>query len=258
MINGTVEVKKPNEDWKPLSPKDGVPPGSRVRTSADGEADILVAEKSAIRLKPGTEIEITQNQSVNGSAKVHVSITSGRLLNRFDGMPKGSEYRVTSPSAVAGIRGTQFEIAADPAQTSVRVLKGKVAVENSSGSIEVGERKGTKVAAGQAPTTPQELMQNEIDDLLECNMLNFDVVLKKTRRIATIAEMRNITMPIELFMTQNGRYPASLEEAKLGNQTDNWGSRYRYEVTDNGKGYVIISNGEDRRPNTDDDMEYRP
>lgn len=257
MIKGTVEVKKPNEEWKPLSPKDGVPPGSRVRTAANGEADILLAEKSAVRLKPGTEIEVTQNQSINGASKVRVRIDSGRLLNRFDGMPKGSEYHVTTASAVAGIRGTQFEVAADATQTSVRVLKGTVAVENSAGNIEVGERKGTKVAAGQAPTLPQALLQNEIDALLECNVLNFDVALLKTRRIATIAEMRNITTPIELFMTQNGEYPKSLDDAKIGTETDNWGSRYRYEVLNNGKGYIIISNGEDRRPDTEDDLEYR-
>lgn len=257
MVKGSVEIQRPGEsEWKTLAPKDGLPAGSRVRSGADGEADLLLAEKSAVRLKPGTEIEISRNEMVDGAQKIEVKIDAGRLLHRFDRQNPNFEYRVKTPSAVAGIRGTQFELSAAPDQTRVRVLRGRVGVENSAGSVEVAEKQGTLIGAGQAPASPQELMQKEIDELMECSVLNFTVALEKTRRIATISEMRNIATPIELWMTQNGKYPESLQEAGLADQRDNWGKPYRYEKVGN-DGYVIRSNGPDGIADTEDDLEYR-
>lgn len=259
MVKGKVEIQKPGAaDWTVLAAKDGILPGSRIRSGADGEADILLADKAAFRVKPNSEIEITENLAVNdGSSRIAVKIDAGRLLHRFDKMPPGSEYRMTTPAAGAVVRGTQFEISADASQTSVKVLTGKVDVENAAGKVQVSEKRGTRVSSGQAPAEPLELAQKEIDSLMECSLVNFTVALQKTRRMATIAEMRNIGPSLDLWATQHdGKYPKTLEEAKISG-TDNWGGNYRYQQLDGGNGYLIISNGPDKTPDTDDDLEYR-
>jgi hypothetical protein len=259
MVKGQVEILLPGQaEWKALAVKDPVPPGSKLRASGDGEADLLVAEKCAVRLKPGSEITIEENRMVAGSARIHVKVDAGRLLHRFEKLGAGAEYKVTTPTAGAVIRGTEFDVTAGGEGTRVRVLKGRVAVSNEAGNVEVAEKQGTLVGAGVAPAAPQQLSSKDVDAILECNLLNFVVALQRARRIADLAEMRNIGTPLEVWAaSHDGAYPATLAEADCEGYTDNWGAPYRYEQLGGGRGFVIISNGPDKQPDTEDDLEYR-
>jgi hypothetical protein len=259
MVKGQVEILLPGTTaWKPLAVKDPVPEGSRLRAGADGEADVLLAEKGAVRLKPGTEITVTENQTVASTPRIQVSLERGRLLHRFDRMAPGGSYSVKTPASVAGIRGTQFDIAAGDEGTRVRVLAGRVAVSNDAGSVDVAEKQGTLVGAGAPPGAPQQLSQKDVDAILECNLLNLVVALQRARRIASHAEMRNIATPLEVWAaSHDGGYPATLEEADCAGYTDNWNTPYHYEQLNGGRGFVIVSYGPDRRPDTEDDLEYR-
>lgn len=258
-IAGTVEIQRPGGSWTPLAPRDGVPPGSRIRAGADGEADVVLASQGAVRLKPGTSIEIAENRMVDGAQRIAVRVDAGRLLHKFNRLGSGATYRVVTPAATAGIRGTEFDIAAEAGSARVRVLTGKVEVENEAGRMMVNEREGATVGAGQAPPpAASPLDPNELEALKECSLVRFTVALEKARRVASAAEMRNISMPLEVWAsTHDGRYPASLREGGADGYTDNWGQPYRYEQLRGGAGFVIISNGPDRRPDTEDDLEYR-
>ena len=259
MVKGTVEIMRPGQtEWKPLAVKDGVLAGSKLRAGADGEADILVTAKGAIRLKPGTEITIEENNQTGENVRIHVKVDAGRLLHRFDKLGANTEYKVTTPTAGAVIRGTEFDVTAAPDQTRVRVLAGNVAVTGASGDVTVGEKQGTTIATNAAPTAPSQLSQKDVDAVLECSLVNFVVALQKARRVASLAEMRNISTPLEVWAAQHdGLYPQSLAEAGVGNILDNWKQSYEYERIDDGKGFVIVSSGPDRVMGTDDDLEYR-
>jgi len=259
MVKGTVEIQKPSsEEWVILKVKDGVPEGSRLKTGADGEADILLADKAAVRIKPNSELEITGNRMKNEVAKIDVKLNMGRLLHRFDKMPTGSEYHVTTPTAGAVIRGTQFDMSATENKTNFRVLNGKVVVSSANGSIEVKEKEGTSVASGQAPEEPKTLGQKDIDELLECSLVKFTVALERSRKMATQAEMRNVSVPLEVWAaSHDGLYPNALEEVDKNLLQDNWNRPYRYQAINGNKGFVITSSGPDKIFNTEDDLEYR-
>lgn len=257
-VVGVVEIQKPGETWQPLAPRAAVPPGSRLRAGADGEADVVLTNQGAVRLKPGTSIEVTENRVVNGNQRIAVRVEAGRLLHRFNRLSAGSTYRVVTPAATAGIRGTEFDVVADASQARVRVLSGAVEIENQGGRGTLNAREGATIGAGQAPPPAQPLAQNELDALAECSLVNFTVVLQRARRVATAAEMRNISVPLDVWAsTHDGRYPSTLKEAGADGYTDNWNQPYRYEVLRGGEGFVIISNGPDRQPDTEDDLEYR-
>ena len=48
-----------------------------------------------------------------------------------------------------------------------------------------------------------------------------------------------------------------LKEGGADGYRDNWNQPYRYEVLRGGQGFVILSYGPDKRPDTEDDIEYR-
>ncbi len=257
-VAGSVEIRTASGEWKPLAVREPVPAGAQLRAGADGEADIVLTSEGAVRLKPGTAIEVTENRVVNGNTRIAVRVDAGRLLHRFNRLGSGTSYRVVTPAATAGIRGTEFDISAEAGQARVRVLSGKVEVENESGRGFVNAKEGATIGAGQAPPAPSPLASSELEALQECSLVRFTVLLERTRRVATAAEMRNVSVPLEVWAaSHDGRYPSSLKEGGADGYQDNWNQPYRYEVLRGGQGFVIISNGPDRQPDTEDDIEYR-
>ena len=260
MVEGRVEIQATaGGEWAPLAVRTPIPVGAKVRTGDDGSCDLLLVEEGAIRLKPNTAVTVLANRVEGGGAqRIEIELSSGRLLNRFDRLAPNSEYRVTTPTAGAVIRGTKFEVTAEPDAMNVRVLAGMVEMGNDKGSVRIGEKQGATARAGQAPMTPQALVRRELDALNECSLLNFVVLLQRVHRVATVAQMANLTPTIEAWAAaHDGKYPATLAEAGLGQSTDDWNSPYRYEVRNGGTAYTIWSNGPDHNPDTEDDLEYR-
>ncbi|WP_255578245.1 type II secretion system protein GspG [Flavobacterium sp. ASW18X] len=78
---------------------------------------------------------------------------------------------------------------------------------------------------------------------------------KKTKK-----EIMEITERMENWKEEYGTYPTDLNEL-IGNnpmqqewKTDSWNRPYQYAVTEDGKGYLIVSAGSDGKFETEDDI----
>jgi hypothetical protein len=79
-----------------------------------------------------------------------------------------SRFEVTTPQAIAAVRGTKWAVDAQETRTSVLVLRGRVAVRRPAGAGEVtlGPGQGVDVDPGTGPLVVKTWGQPRVDALL--------------------------------------------------------------------------------------------
>ena len=77
-------------------------------------------------------------------------------------------FQVTTPQAIAAVRGTKWAVDAQETRTSVLVLRGRVAVRRpgGAGQVVLGPGDGVDVEPGTAPLVIKRWPQPRVDALL--------------------------------------------------------------------------------------------
>ena len=96
--------------------------GALLETLIDSKATLAYADGTNMRIKERTLIEVQP---------MSVRVFKGKTWYKFT--KRGTEFRIETPSLVAGIRGTEFEVAVSSRKkTSVAVVEGAVAVRGNN------------------------------------------------------------------------------------------------------------------------------
>jgi Tfp pilus assembly protein PilF len=103
-------------------------------------------DKSVLRLNANSEMTV---QPVKNEQTGVVSLLRG-AAHFFSRGP--SSLEVDTPFATAGVRGTEFLVDVDSAQTAVTVFEGTVVAANQAGSLTVTGGQSVVAEAGKAPT----------------------------------------------------------------------------------------------------------
>ena len=126
-LEGTVSIMRSGSaEWRAAKPSMPLEVGDQVYTREESFAEIRYSIGTVMRMDEKTKITIAASseksiQTRNGLGDVWVNMK--KLLT------KGKEFEVTTPTAVAAIRGTVFQMASEADSTaSVSVYNGKVAV----------------------------------------------------------------------------------------------------------------------------------
>ena len=124
--------------------------GDRIRTGADGHIQLRFTDGALISIHPDSDFRIERyafdlvNQnSFFELAKGAIRTVSGRIGKR-----DREDWRLKTPTATIGIRGTEFTVeervcaaagclSGDDPGLTVAVIAGRVAVSNQAGAIEV-------------------------------------------------------------------------------------------------------------------------
>lgn len=108
-----------------------------------------------------------QSFDKNGSVD-SVDLRSRALLVDAPKQRGKRRFQVTTPQAIAAVRGTKWAVDAQATRTSVLVLRGRVAVRRPSGAGQVvlGPGDGVDVEPGTSPLVIKRWPQTRIDALL--------------------------------------------------------------------------------------------
>lgn len=174
VVKGDVEVesKKTGKFKAKVSAK--VYAGDTVTVAADGRAKIVMSDRNVLNISPDSKMTINkyENDSQTGVKNVEIDLSKGKLRSnveqKYDG--EKSQFLIKTPTAVAGVRGTQFLTAFDPVskKTQIVTFKGSVAfsVAGSSATVFVKKGESSTAAAGQAaPEPPKPVNKDELKDL---------------------------------------------------------------------------------------------
>jgi hypothetical protein len=106
-------------------------------------------------------------QGRNGNVNA-VDLQSKALLVDAPKQPGKSHFRVTTPQAIAAVRGTKWAVDVGQSRTSVLVLQGRVGVRRPAGAAQLflGPGEGVDVDPGTEPLVIKRWPQPRVDALL--------------------------------------------------------------------------------------------
>ena len=147
--------------------------GDIVTAQTGAQADIVLSNRYAIRLKEGSMIKIAKLTPRFGSGKADFQLIEGKVLISVEPGFKGSKFAVDTPTATTVALGTKFAVDASKGEkerTQVSVLQGRVQVKSrysperlliAKQIVTVGAGQKTEVYADATPEPPQRLVEKE-------------------------------------------------------------------------------------------------
>lgn len=164
-VAGIVNIESAGRAVRPLQKGDTIEEGDAVITGRQGQAQLLMFDDAIIAVRPDTRLlfeTYRYSGKPDGLDQGIMSLVRGgfRTITGLIGRAQPSAYRVRTPTATIGIRGTDHEPLyippPEPGETTIgppgtynKVNSGQTYIENASGRIELGPNQ-----AGFAPPTP--------------------------------------------------------------------------------------------------------
>ena len=147
-----------------------------VVTGPDSRAKIIMVDKNEINVSPDSRVEIASYEFKPSENKKNaiLNIVYGKVRAKVNQKYEGNNtFQVKTPTAVAGVRGTDFFTSFDKQANLTRVVtfEGKVAFgELGSGGaiinpVIVGAGQATSMAAGKAPEVPINLPKSQVSEM---------------------------------------------------------------------------------------------
>jgi hypothetical protein len=111
--------------------------GQVVKTGSDGSAKLVFPNGDQLAIGPGSIFQYDQKRTKNnGKSEQIIKLLYGQLRATVSKKGPRANSKVISPTAVAGVRGTDFFISQNPSKGfDVSVLRGKVAVSKPKKAI---------------------------------------------------------------------------------------------------------------------------
>jgi hypothetical protein len=158
-LEGTVQVmKKGATDWKNARPGMPLEVGDEIYTQAESFAEIRYTIGTVLRMDEKTKLTLESSSDKTIKSKSAIGTV---WINMRKLVSTGKEFEVSTPTAVAAIRGTVYNMstAADSA-SDVSVFEGKVAVGPSDDLKKKLDQEKKKAAKTEKPVEvpgPEEI-----------------------------------------------------------------------------------------------------
>ncbi len=146
--------------------------GDVLKTDEGARLEARLNDKSILRLAASSSLKLEQakfSPSNDGEKKFSAKLFAGRLWAKVTSLlGDDSKFEVSTPNAVAGVRGTVFGVdhGADKS-TTVRVFSGKVLVSNKPVYLKEGTKKfdGTQKSGTRTQVAgPQEVSKKQWEE----------------------------------------------------------------------------------------------
>lgn len=109
-----VFVKNRAGQWVPAADGMVVLPGDEIKTEKDSTVEVVLdgGKVGHVELKEGSLFKILQAETnlVTGDKKTLLDLAVGKILIKAEALTGSSKFEVRTPSAIAGVRGTLFEV----------------------------------------------------------------------------------------------------------------------------------------------------
>jgi hypothetical protein len=161
--SGDVQVKHGDDSWDWVTAQNGMLlyQSDAVRTGENSSASIVFFESSIVRLDSNTEVTLREILLESGKTSVKIQQDAGRTWNTVLKVSGIDDYEVQTPSTVASVRGTSFDV--------------YIRFENE-----------TDVGVGRGIVVVSKIVDDEVVDSIELNMNDavtvfhdvFDQILK--------------------------------------------------------------------------------
>lgn len=210
--------------WIEEPPPANLQVGDEVKTG-DGEVTLRFADGSEVDLTPKTHIILNRmtRYGATGMMDTRFKLIEGSIENRVTPVrePAG-RFEVTTPGAVAAVRGTEFRLTTDSKTTRAEVTEGRVELTSARGTVSLEAGQGFLV--GQGDGLVESLPEPPVlppDSLFESLPISFtwseikDVMRYRWRLLdegngATLLDGETREARLDLTSLSNGHYRLTL------------------------------------------------
>jgi hypothetical protein len=225
-IVGEATAISPDNTTRTLFKGDLINSGDKLETAANGRMQIRFTDGSFLALKPNTTFNIekysfSKDTPEQGSVLFNFVRGGFRTISGAIGKVNRLNYRMNTPVATIGIRGTDYTVIFINGKLFVTVTHGKVNVENDLGNADVNE--------GESYVTSKEIVPSLCHGTNQLNNLKIPqpctpVVLPLETEEGLNLSSQKIDKPtLETFASYNDFTEAMLKYAELeaeANQSD--------------------------------------
>jgi hypothetical protein len=177
VVKGDVKVTDNSGKTEPAKIGKKVTEGDTITAGPDSRAKIVMSDKNVLNISPDTQVKIQKYTGAqNGKQEVELNVAYGKIRadvekNKYDG--EKNKFNVKTPSAVAGVRGTDFITSFNKGTkvTEVITFQGTVAVGQPSASgaivnpVYVNQGQKTEVPVGAPPQPPVSVPANDLKNM---------------------------------------------------------------------------------------------
>jgi hypothetical protein len=185
---GEVEAERPDGSIRELARRAPVYEQDTVRTGASGRVQIRFTDGARMSLRPDTEMSYEEyryqaDQPQANLARMQLRRGGFRTVTGAIGSINRQAYRVDTPYAVIGIRGTDYGAAfvetgpstgdLSPPYVVGAVNLGDINMANDAGEVDIGENNIFVIAIVRSPDDPPEGIEElpgVIDDLVSIDI----------------------------------------------------------------------------------------
>ena len=172
VVKGEVKITGKDGKTDPAKVGKKVVPGDKIESGKEGRAKIVMSDKNVINISPDTKLIIEKYQNDGTNKNVELNILEGKVRasveQKYDG--EKNKFNIKTPSAVAGVRGTDFLTGYSPATKTAQIItfSGTVAVgaPGPNGKIEnpVFVQPGQMTSAGSdgKPAAPAAVPKEQL------------------------------------------------------------------------------------------------
>ena len=133
-LEGKVFVKiAPSTEWVDAVIEQKMKTSDAIRTGDDGKALLEFSDKSSIALKKNTELVIKDLVWTDATRTADLNMSKGELRAMINKVKGPSQFKVRTPTAICGARGTVFYVMITGNETRVFVTDGAVDFSNTNG-----------------------------------------------------------------------------------------------------------------------------
>ncbi|MFA6714538.1 MAG: FecR domain-containing protein [Victivallales bacterium] len=134
-VAGSAHYRRNDGKWLEIKPELKLPENCQIKTAAKTEVSLEIPGKGLIKIHELSFIKLDKLSKKDKNVKVKVSLSFGKIWNRFKKNIKGesSDMTVETPAAVAAVRGTSFYVSSEEKTKTAKigVWEGMVEVKSS-------------------------------------------------------------------------------------------------------------------------------
>jgi hypothetical protein len=162
-VIGNARVKPEGSAFRPLKAGDSLSGGETVLTGPRSSAAYILADGSKLSQADSTKLVFGRMAAygATGMVTTELGLESGRIeADASKQTFPGTGFKINTPVAVAGLRGTSFRlnVAEDGKTLRNEVLEGGVGIGAQGQDVLVGAGYGTLAEAGKPPQAPRPLL----------------------------------------------------------------------------------------------------
>ncbi|MDP6853525.1 MAG: FecR family protein [Candidatus Marinimicrobia bacterium] len=239
--------------------------GEWMKTADGVFVAIVFLDGSNIKIQQKTEVKISSYRMTAKELKTNLEMSKGQAWSNVANQGAAGEFTITTPTAVASVKGTEFDLQfdEDSGESVLTVMSGEVSFSNELGELLAGAMESATASEDSGPSKVR--INNEDLPSWQKNTDPQYAFKLKTDRMGKTQVGREVKVNIQMINAKNKRFDdgfsgsATVEsqssELLISTDGTSWASSVDVPIS-NGRGVVqvkssrqgipeIIVNGED-------------